>query len=136
MNTFYNYLIICILLLRYFICNTIVNTIAGYFTSRPALKLYARKMNSLLQVCKQVEMIGEVSKSQRLTAASSRHLRKLKVISSILNLFYIALSLSFPIYPPPHTHTHISLSLDLSLLIHLCITEEALAVNQHHDAIS
>ena len=30
----------------------------GYFTSRPALKGYTRKMNSLLQACKQIESVG------------------------------------------------------------------------------
>ncbi|XP_063055152.1 lysosomal alpha-mannosidase [Engraulis encrasicolus] len=30
----------------------------GYFTSRPALKLYERKSNSLLQTCNQLEVLG------------------------------------------------------------------------------
>lgn len=48
----------------------------GYFTSRPALKGYAREMNSLLQVCKQLEVMGEPLKSKRQTKASSLPLRK------------------------------------------------------------
>ena len=49
---------------------------AGYFTSRPALKGYVREMNSFLQVCKQVEVIGVPLMSLRQTKASSNKLRK------------------------------------------------------------
>ena len=48
---------------------------AGYFTSRPGLKGYVREMNSFLQVCKQVEVIGTPLMSLRQTKASSRKLR-------------------------------------------------------------
>ena len=51
--------------------------IQGYFTSRPALKAYVREMNSLLQVCKQLEVLGTPLMSQRKTTATSKHLRML-----------------------------------------------------------
>ena len=31
----------------------------GYYSSRPGLKAYVRTMNSLLQSCKQIEVLGE-----------------------------------------------------------------------------
>lgn len=43
----------------------------GYFTSRPALKGYTRVMNSLLQTCKQAEVLGEIPDLHRHTNASS-----------------------------------------------------------------
>lgn len=49
--------------------------IIGYFTSRPALKGYIREMNSLLQVCKQLEVFG-MKGSVRTGTASSYTLRK------------------------------------------------------------
>lgn len=65
------------------------NYTIGYFTSRPALKFYARKMNSLLQICKQVEMMGEVNKLHKLQLASSQRLRELtKLGATILNSDY------------------------------------------------
>ena len=48
----------------------------GYFTSRPALKGYARKLNSLLQVCKQLEVLGEPLSKVRTTTATSEKLSK------------------------------------------------------------
>ena len=53
-----------------------VYIIVGYFTSRPALKGYARKLNSLLQVCKQLEVLGEPLSKARKTTATSAQLRK------------------------------------------------------------
>ncbi|XP_028398027.1 lysosomal alpha-mannosidase-like [Dendronephthya gigantea] len=35
----------------------------GYFTSRPALKGYVRRNNNLLQVCKQLEVLGKLGES-------------------------------------------------------------------------
>jgi lysosomal alpha-mannosidase len=43
----------------------------GYFTSRPALKGYTRVSNSLLQTCKQAEVLGESPTLHRHTQASS-----------------------------------------------------------------
>ena len=53
-----------------------LHVLVGYFTSRPALKGYARKMNSLLQVCKQLEVLGEPLSKARRTTATSAQLRK------------------------------------------------------------
>jgi hypothetical protein len=49
--------------------------LSGYFTSRPALKGYVRELNSLLQVCNQLEVLG-TKKSVRTNTASTKTLRK------------------------------------------------------------
>ena len=54
----------------------IITLFVGYFTSRPALKGYARKLNSLLQVCKQLEVLGEPLSKARTTTATSEKLSK------------------------------------------------------------
>ena len=41
-----------------FACYSTILFISGYFTSRPALKGYVRRMNSLLQSCKQLNVFG------------------------------------------------------------------------------
>lgn len=48
----------------------------GYFTSRPALKGYTRVTNSLLQTCKQLEVLGEDPNIHRTTQASSVKLQQ------------------------------------------------------------
>lgn len=52
----------------------LLHLLAGYFTSRPGLKGYVREMNSLLQVCKQMEVLGEVLGVNRNTEASTQKL--------------------------------------------------------------
>ena len=47
---------------------------SGFFTSRPALKGYIRKLSSLLQTCKQLEAFAQILQIKRLTSASSRRL--------------------------------------------------------------
>ena len=49
--------------------------LSGYFTSRPALKGYVRELNSLLQVCKQLEVMG-TKQSVRTNTASTKILRE------------------------------------------------------------
>ena len=107
----------------------------GYITSRPALKVYARKMNSLLQICKQVEMMGEVSKLLGTAVASSQRLRELTNAVWINCYFYththtLSLSSFSPALSPIFPHLVMCFS-----QTHL-LSEEALAVVQHHDAIS
>lgn len=56
--------------------SSLLHILVGYFTSRPALKGYCRKLNSLLQVCKQLEVLGEPLSKARTTTATSAKLRK------------------------------------------------------------
>ena len=60
-----------------FASTTILPTLilSGYFTSRPALKGYVRELNSLLQVCKQLEVMG-TKQSVRTNTASTKILRE------------------------------------------------------------
>ncbi len=58
----------------------------GYFTSRPALKGYVREMNSLLQVCKQMEAIGMIGKLSRKTDATTRLLSECSDHEAMLKL--------------------------------------------------
>ena len=62
--------------LKVYLCmSVIIIILSGYFTSRPALKGYVRELNSLLQVCNQLEVLG-TKKSIRTNAASAKTLRK------------------------------------------------------------
>ncbi|KAI8490965.1 mannose metabolic process [Branchiostoma belcheri] len=49
---------------------------SGYFTSRPAFKGYVRRCNNLLQVCKQLEVIGAPKFSDKVPLPTSERLRE------------------------------------------------------------
>ncbi|XP_019622068.1 PREDICTED: lysosomal alpha-mannosidase-like [Branchiostoma belcheri] len=49
---------------------------SGYFTSRPAFKGYVRRCNNLLQVCKQLEVIGGPKFSDKVPLPTSERLRE------------------------------------------------------------
>ncbi|XP_078577239.1 lysosomal alpha-mannosidase-like isoform X1 [Branchiostoma floridae x Branchiostoma japonicum] len=49
---------------------------SGYFTSRPAFKGYVRRCNNLLQVCKQLEVIGAPKFSDKVPLPTSKRFRE------------------------------------------------------------
>ena len=55
----------------------------GYFTSRPALKGYVREMNSLLQSCKQFEVLGTKKSARSNSVVTSYTLRE-----TLISLLY------------------------------------------------
>lgn len=122
------WILICTNSCKHFVTETNSITLSyhcvGYFTSRSALKAYTRKMNNFLQVCKQIESFGQ-------------GFAKKSTASSLTLGDYIHMCLDHRLLQHIDTSsTCVQCVIRHSLFSYYLYAAEALAVDQHHDAVS